>query len=77
MPQKQVTTPKLGIDGTSIECVNSFNFLSITLDKHLNWQDHVNSIANKTSKYIGILSKLKKYISLKTLLLTIILFLAV
>ena len=25
MPQKQVATPKLEIDGTSIEFVNSFN----------------------------------------------------
>ena len=60
MPQKQVTTPKLEIDGTSKECVNSFNYLGITIDKHLNWQDHINSIANKISKYIGILNKLKK-----------------
>ena len=66
--QKQVTT-KLEIDGTSIECVNSFNYLSITIDKHLNWQDHINSIANKISKYIGILKKLQKYVSPKTLLL--------
>ena len=69
MPQKQVTTPKLEIDGTSIEFVNSFNYLGITVDKHLSWQDHINSIANKISKYIGIINKLKKYVSPKTLLL--------
>ena len=40
MPQKQVTNPKLEIDGTSIECVNSVNYLGTTIDKHLNWQDH-------------------------------------
>ena len=66
MPQKQVTFPKLEIDGTSIEFVNSFNYLGITIDKHLSWQDHINSIANKISKYIGIINKLKKYVSLKT-----------
>ena len=58
LPRKQVTTPKLEIDGTSIECVNSFNR-----------QGQKNSIANKVSKYIGILNKLKKYVSPKTLLL--------
>ena len=52
MPQKQVTTPKLKIDGTSVEFVNSFNYLGITIDKHLNWQDHINSIAKKISKYL-------------------------
>ena len=65
MPQKQVTTPKLEIDGTSIEFVNSFNYLGITIDKYLNWQDHINNIANKISKYPGILNKLKKYVSPK------------
>ena len=69
MPQKQVTTPKLEIDGASIEFVNSFNYLGITIDKYLSWQDYINSIANKISKYIGIINKLKKYVSLKTLLL--------
>ena len=68
MPQKQITTPKLEIDGTSIEFANSFNYLGITIDKHLSWQDHMNSIANKISKYIGIINKLKKYVSPKTLL---------
>ena len=36
---------------------------------YLNWQDHVNSIANKISKYIGILNRLKRYLTPKTLLL--------
>ena len=69
MPQKQVTAPTLEIDETSIEFVNSFNYLGITIDKHLSWQDHINSIANKISKYIGIINKLKKYVFPKTLLL--------
>ena len=68
MPQKQVTTLKLEIDGTSIEFVNGFKYFGITIDKHLNWQDNINSIANKISKYIGILNK-QKNVSPKTLLL--------
>ena len=69
MPEKQVTTPTLEIDETSIEFVNNFNYLGITIDKHMSWQDHINNIANKISKYIGIINKLKKYVSPKTLLL--------
>ena len=69
MPQKQVTAPQLKIDGIDIECVNTFNYLGIKIDKYLNWQYHVNSIANKISKYIEILNRLKKYLSPKTLLL--------
>ena len=79
MPQKQVTTPKLEIDGRSIEFVNSFNYLGITIDKHLSWQDHINSLANKISKYIGIINKPKTnmYRPKRCSLCTIILFLAV
>ena len=36
---------------------------------HLKWQHHVNSIANKISKYIEILNRLKRYLSPKTLFL--------
>ena len=64
MPEKQETTPKLEIDGTPIELVNNFNYLGMTIDKLLKWQDHINSIANKISKYIGILNKLEKYVAL-------------
>ena len=49
--------------------MNSITYFGITIDKHLSWQDHRNSIANKISRYIGILNKLKKYVSPKTLLL--------
>ena len=45
-------------DYSSIECINSFNYISITIDKNLNWQYHINSIVNKISKNIGILNKL-------------------
>ena len=74
MPQKQVTTPIIEIDGTSIEFVNSFNYLGITVDKHLSWQDQINSIANKISKYIGIINKLKKICIAQNLALDVQLF---
>ena len=59
MPQKKTESPVLQIDGTNIECVNDFNFLGITINIHLNWESHINKIANKIIKTIGILNKLK------------------
>ena len=50
---------KLKIDVTSINRANTSNYLVITIYKHLNWRDQVNSIANKIYKYIGILNRLK------------------
>ena len=45
------------IDRTDFVCVNTFNYLGIIIDTYLDQQDHVNSIANKISKYIGILNR--------------------
>ena len=35
MPQKKVVIPRLKLADTEIESVDQFNFLGITLDKHL------------------------------------------
>ena len=39
--------------------MDSFDFLVITLDKHLTWKSHVYKISNKISKTLGILNRLK------------------
>ena len=54
-PQKKIRLPTLHIDGSELECVEEFNFLGITIDKYLNWKSHINKLANKFSKYIGIM----------------------
>ena len=62
--QKDITqvTPQLLLNNDKIEKVESFNFLGVTIDKHLNWKQHTEIIANKLSKYCGIFSKLKNYL---------------
>ena len=59
MPNKTVIVPTLTIDGVNIERVQHFNFLGLILDTHLNWHKHVEKIANKCSRTIGIINKLK------------------
>ena len=54
--------PNLKIDDSESELVENFNFLGIQLDKNLNWKTHTNLIANKLSKYSGILNRLKRYL---------------
>ena len=56
--------PNLKINDSEIELVENFNFLCIQLDKNLNWKTHTNLIANKLSKYSGILNRLKRYLPL-------------
>ena len=60
--QRKVKAPKLKICESEIACVDSFDFLGITLDKHLTWKPHVDKISNKISKTLGILNRLKFYL---------------
>ena len=52
MPQKVI--PCL-----QIENVYNFNFLGLTINCHLDWKPHLNSIGIKIARVIGLLRKLK------------------
>jgi hypothetical protein len=64
---KTFTIPDLKIEDTSIEYVERFDFLGITLHKNLKWSHHTDKIGHKISKVIGILNRLKRYIPRDTL----------
>ncbi len=59
----------LMIDETIIERFAEFNFLGLTLDENLSWKSNINKLSNRISKSIGILNKLKHFISIKTKIL--------
>ena len=62
--------PHIVFDGIEIERVENFNFLGLIINEHLSWKPHTDCVANKISKYVGILNKLKHFIPadiLKTL----------
>ena len=60
---KQVNTNteplSLKIENTNIERVTDFNCVGLTISDNLEWENHVQKIANKCSRTIGILNKLK------------------
>ena len=63
MPNKKVVVPTLTIDGVNIERVQHFNLSGLLLGTHLNWHKHIEKIANKCSRTIGIITKLKSVLS--------------
>ena len=67
--QRRIDTliPDLKLDSQPIEYVSEFNFLGLTLDEHLSWKPHVQKVANKTSRTIGILRRLKNIIPISVL----------
>ena len=71
VPRKETQTLTHKIDNINIEQVDEFNFLGLILNTNLTRQKkHVNKIANKCSKTICVLNKLKHILPLdiKTLL---------
>ena len=61
-PQRKIIIPEIKIDGTIINCVDDFNLLGVTLDKHLTWKSHINKVSNKIARTIGILNRLKLFL---------------
>ena len=68
--QKTITDkyiPSLKINGTSIERVTEFNFLGLTINEHLTWKSHADKVANKISRTLGVMNRLKRYLPLSAL----------
>ena len=52
--------PVITISNHTISRVESFDFLGLTLDQHLNWHPHIQKIANKVSRTLGVMNRLKR-----------------
>ena len=53
---------QLNLNEQIIERVTDFNFLGLTIDRHLTWNGHVQKISNKISRPLGIMCKLKRFL---------------
>ena len=54
------TFDDLHINGTTIEIVDSFQLLGLTIQNNLKWDRHVEKICKKASKRLYFLSQLKR-----------------
>ena len=52
-------TLDLSINDNPIEQIANFNFLGITIDQNITWNDHISKIPLKVARVISILNKLK------------------
>ena len=56
---------RIQLHGKEIDRVSSFCYLGVTLDENLSWNEHVELICNKVSKRLGLLSRIRPYLTLK------------
>ena len=60
---------ELKIDNINIEYVNYFNFLGLTIDSHLTWENHTINVSNKCLRIIGTLNRIKYFVPLNVRLM--------
>ena len=59
--------PCLMINNTQIERVTEFNFLGLTVNEYMNWNSHTQKIANKISRTLGVMNRLKRYLPISAM----------
>jgi len=57
--RRKINPIEFSINNDIISIVSQFSFLGVLIDENLSWKSHLNMVANKLSKLIGILHKLK------------------
>ena len=57
---RTISKLSISINGNPVEQVINYNFLGITLDQNITWNDHISKISIKVARVIGILDKLKQ-----------------
>ena len=68
--QNKVTQSfNIKINDAKIEQVNSVKYLGVLFDSHLNWKPHINHLCLKLSKTVGVLSKIRHFVSIDVLVM--------
>ena len=53
---------KLELNGEPLVRVANFNFLGLTIDRHMTWNAQIQKLSNKISRSLGIMNRLKWYL---------------
>ena len=54
--------PRLSINDSIIQRVKTFSFLGLTINEFMNWSSHSSKIANKISRTLGVMNRLKRFL---------------
>ena len=59
--------PEIKINNILIQQVSDFNFLGLTIDENFTWNPHIQKIAARISRSLGVMSRLKNILPLPIL----------
>ena len=66
--KRLILEDNLYINDVEIDMVNKTKFLGVIIDKNITFSDHIQYIKGKIARGIGILCKVKRFVSKKTLI---------
>lgn len=62
-----ITDPlQITVDSTVLEHVTNFKYLGLWFDPFLNWKFHTDSLCKKVAQRIGVITRIRKFISMDT-----------
>ena len=53
---------------TSLECKDHVKYLGVLLDSHLSWKYHIDNVALKVSRIMGVIARVRDLVPFTTLL---------
>ena len=53
---------------TTLQCKDHVKYLDILLDSNLSWKFHINNVALKVSRTVGVVARLRHFVPRTTLL---------
>ena len=62
-PQRKTQPVNLKISDRPVEQMTYVKYLGLIIDCHLNWKKHAHEVSKKNSRGIGILSKLRHFVT--------------
>ena len=62
-----INTPKLNINNSNLEVLETTKFLGLTLQSNLKWDTHIKILANKLHKYASIIFLTRNYLDKNSL----------
>ena len=66
--RNQQEHPTLLLEVGDINSTDQIKFLEVTLDKNVNFKQHIIAVLNKMSKSVGVMYRLNQYLPSQTLL---------
>ena len=65
--RKDLTAPAVFLNGVELQQTTNESFLGVQLDETMKWYEHTCKLANNLSRKLGMLSKIKNFVSRRTL----------